>query len=434
MTREDKIAIKSQRYKTYSTEHVSLDHSEDIENQENGEELQMKTKIGFGSGHVYNDIAANAGAGYALLFYTSVIGISNAHAGIIFMIGNIVDAIAVTTFGFLADLDFNCSIYRQYGKFKAWHLMGTIILTIGYPLTFLPPLGIENEVLKTVYYTGIFVFSNLGYAITAIAHNSIILKLATCESNQVSLSSIKTSGTAIACTLIYVVAYFCFGNEETKNLDTKAFTEFALVTTGAGVIASVVFHWMVKETTPNQISNVPEGSSTSLIKLGDIPKSIRNSISLMTKVEWLRDAKFYIIIMQFAISRTFYTVGMAYLVFYVQYTLMLDKEYSATVPLVMVLSGLLLSKPIKKIIDLNGLEKSLIFFCILGGATCIWVWFGLKSDESKRYEVFGLSSLLGISSYSMMVVSLSLVVALIGKNLGMCLCFDMLISKKESTC
>ena len=99
---------------------------------------------------------------------------------------------------------------------------------------------------------------------------------------------------------------------------------------------------------------------------------------------------------------------------------MLDKEYLATVPLVMVLSGLLLSKPIKTIIDENGLEKSLIFFCILGGATCILIWFGCKSDESKRYEIFGISVLLGISSYSMMVVSLSLVVALIGKNSGKC--------------
>ena len=153
MTREEKIAIKSQRYRTYSIEHVSLDPSEVIENQENGEEIHLKTKIGFGSGHVYNDIVSNAGAGYGLLFFTSVVGISNAHAGMIFMIGNIVDAIAVIAFGFLADLDFSCSIYHYYGKFKAWHLMGAFFLTISYPLTFLPPLGIENEVRKTVYYT-----------------------------------------------------------------------------------------------------------------------------------------------------------------------------------------------------------------------------------------------------------------------------------------
>ena len=54
MTREEKIAIKSQRYRTYSIEHLSLDHSEVIANQENGEEeLQMKTKIGFGSGRKF---------------------------------------------------------------------------------------------------------------------------------------------------------------------------------------------------------------------------------------------------------------------------------------------------------------------------------------------------------------------------------------------
>ena len=386
------------------------------------------TKFGYATGHVMNDMCAAMWFTYTLLFFEKVLGINKDSAGTIMFIGQIIDGLATVFVGISVDKENNFWLCNQIGKRKAWHLMGTIFLTIGYPLTFLPPLGIENELGQAVYYTGIFLLSNLGYAITAIAHNSIILKLATCESQQVSLSSIKTSGTAVACTLIYVVAYFCFENDETNNLDAKVFSEFALVTTAAGVIASVLFHWLVKETTPNQISNVPEGSGTSLIKLEDISKSIRDSISTMTMVEWLRDVRFYIVIIQFAVSRTFYTVGMAYLVFYVQYTLMLDKEYSATVPLVMVLSGLLLSKPIKKIIDLNGLEKSLIFFCILGGATCIWVWFGLKSDESKRYEVFGLSALLGISSYSMMVVSLSLVVALIGKNLGMCLYFGMLTS------
>ena len=47
MTRDEKKAIKSQRYRTYSIEHVSFDHSEPIENQDNGEEIPMKTQIGF---------------------------------------------------------------------------------------------------------------------------------------------------------------------------------------------------------------------------------------------------------------------------------------------------------------------------------------------------------------------------------------------------
>ena len=120
----------------------------------------------------------------------------------------------------------------------------------------------------------------------------------------------------------------------------------------------------------------------------------------------------------YAISRTYFTVCMAYLVFYVKYTLMLGKVYIAIMPLTMVISGLILSKPIQKIIDTFGLEKSLICFGIVGVWACTWIWFGCNSEESKRYEVFSISVFLGISSYSMLTASLALVVGLIGKNVG----------------
>ena len=114
----------------------------------------------------------------------------------------------------------------------------------------------------------------------------------------------------------------------------------------------------------------------------------------------------------------FFCVCMTYLVFFVQYTLLLEKAYIAIAPLTMVLSGLVLSKLVNKIIDTFGLEESLMYFGIVGVGACTWIWFGCISTESKRYEVFGISAFLGISSYSMMVASLALVVRLIGKNLG----------------
>ena len=88
----------------------------------------------------------------------------------------------------------------------------------------------------------------------------------------------------------------------------------------------------------------------------------------MTRSQWLKEADFYGIISIYAVSRTFFCVSMTYLVFYVQYTLMLEKAYIAIVPLTMVLSGLVLSKLVKQIIDTFGLEKSLVFFGIVHDA------------------------------------------------------------------
>ena len=218
--------------------------------------------------------------------------------------------------------------------------------------------------------------------------------------------------------MIYLVAFICFGNTAEDNLDSRAFTQFVLVLSFAGVIASVIFHMLVKERPQNHEIKDSGCSKDYEPEIADMSKLNRDPISTKKKLEWLKDLKFYVVIMLYAISRTFYTLCLTYLIFYVQYTLMLQKVYIAVVPLAMVLSGLIVSKPIKQIIDFIGLEKSFILFCFIGVMTCVWICFGCYTPESKKYEIFGISAFLGISSYSMMVISLSLVVVFIGKNIG----------------
>lgn len=422
MTQEEKTAFNrqdSQRYQSYSNRGIiSLNSEVFPNNTENEEEISMKTKIGFGCGHIYNDIAGNAGFSYGLLYYTSVVGLSNVHVGFIFLIGNIVDAVAVLATGILVDMDVNCKIYSRHGQFKSLHLLGSTCLHVGFILMFLPPPGIEKEERVTAYYTVMFVILAIGYAIIAISHNSMILKLAHSKSNQVLLASIKTSGTAIACIIIYVTAYFCLGGDEDK-LGSNAFISFVMITSVSGAMTTVLFHLLVRETSQNQINEVSDCSLLSELKVQDTLNVNLGFVSNMTKTGWLKTLKFHVVIILYAISRTFYTVCLTYLVFYVQYSLMLKRSYIAIIPLALVLIGLVLSKQIKQFIDFNGLEKSMLFFCLMGGLTCPWIWFGCRNDQSKRYEIFGIAVCLGICSYSMMVISLSLVVALIGKNLGM---------------
>ena len=62
MTQEEKTTFRSKRYRTYSRG-ISLDSLEFVNNAEDEEEICRKTKIGFGSGHVYNDIVGFANSG-----------------------------------------------------------------------------------------------------------------------------------------------------------------------------------------------------------------------------------------------------------------------------------------------------------------------------------------------------------------------------------
>ena len=412
MGQEEKLVLPCNS-SLYGTEkdNISL---EPIKNEEKEEEMDMKTKIGFGFGHLFNDITSSATSGYALLYFTAVIRLSNVHVGLIFLIGNTCEAFVVIATGLIIDLDFKCRIYDLYGKLKSWHLVGTICLLVNYILLFSPPLGMEIEVLITTYYTAIYVMYNLGYSIIAIAHNSLISKLATSEKDQVTMSSIKNSGRGISGITFHLLAYFCFSISEDGNLSTSEFTNFVLMTSVAGVAASVLFHLLVKESIPNQNRDTSESAVRARYKSESIPISIPTR----TKSQWLTDATFYIVILIYAISRLFLCVCMSYLVFFAQYTLLLEKVYIAIAPLTMVISGLILSKPIIKIINTYGLEKSLICFGIVGVGACTWIWFGCISEEFIWFELIGASAFLGISSYSMLVASLALVARLIGKNIG----------------
>ena len=62
-----------------------------------------------------------------------------------------------------------------------------------------------------------------------------------------------------------------------------------------------------------------------------------------TPSDWLREPKFYLIGFCYLSSRLIYVVSVGYIVFYVEFTLLLEKENNAIVPLIMFISGFIMS-------------------------------------------------------------------------------------------
>lgn len=77
--------------------------------------LSSTTKIGFGLGHVYNDLCAGVWFSYTLLFLQGALLVPSAEAGALMMLGQVGDAIATPFVGFLAD---------RYGTKRKWHVFG----------------------------------------------------------------------------------------------------------------------------------------------------------------------------------------------------------------------------------------------------------------------------------------------------------------------
>ena len=78
----------------------------------------MVTKLGYGTGHILNDMCASMWFTYMLLFFHNVIQLSNTNAGLIVLIGQIADGISTVLVGVLSDQEHNIWIYIRYGKRK----------------------------------------------------------------------------------------------------------------------------------------------------------------------------------------------------------------------------------------------------------------------------------------------------------------------------
>ena len=75
-------------------------------------------RLGYGTGHMLNDMCASMWFTYMLVFFHNVVQLSNTDAGLIVLIGQISDGIWVILVGVLSDLDCNNWIYNKIGKRK----------------------------------------------------------------------------------------------------------------------------------------------------------------------------------------------------------------------------------------------------------------------------------------------------------------------------
>lgn len=80
--------------------------------------LSLMTKIGFGLGHIFNDLCAGVWFSYTLLFMQGALQIPGTVAGGLMMLGQVGDAICTPIVGCLVD---------RFGTKQRWHIIGEVI-------------------------------------------------------------------------------------------------------------------------------------------------------------------------------------------------------------------------------------------------------------------------------------------------------------------
>lgn len=162
--------------------------------------LTFFEKIGYGLGHVYNDLCAGVWFSYTILFMQNALGMAGAVAGTLVMVGQVGDALATPIIGSLSD---------KYGTKRRWHVAGTVLVFLSFPLIFslCPWCKTAPPWWQPTYFTAAILTFQLGWAIVQITHLAMIPEIARTQRDRMDLTAIRYSASVFSSVVVYVVMW-----------------------------------------------------------------------------------------------------------------------------------------------------------------------------------------------------------------------------------
>lgn len=153
-------------------------------------QVSLPVRIGFGVGDFGFLLVWQGTALFLMYFYTDVLGISPAVAGLIYLIAMIWDAISDPFIATLAD-----RTHTKMGKYRPWLLFGALPFAISYPLAFSgPPSWLSIDVIIWALMTHIVL--RTAYTIVSMPFNSLQARLTSDAQERSVLAGFRMVGAA----------------------------------------------------------------------------------------------------------------------------------------------------------------------------------------------------------------------------------------------
>ncbi|XP_076832805.1 major facilitator superfamily domain-containing protein 12a isoform X1 [Brachyhypopomus gauderio] len=378
--------------------------------------LPCSKRLGYAVGHFLNDLCASMWFTYLLVFYHSVLGFQNTYAGVLLLVGQIADGVCTPLIGYESD---RTPGFGSYGKRKSWHLIGTVCVLLSFPFIFNKCIGCEQftpQWASLVYFIPFIVIFQFGWAATQISHLSLIPELVSSEHAKVELTAYRYAFTVIANITVYAVAWVLFHFQSGQDpslvdglgpVDIPVFRNLSLIVLAIGALFSLIFHLGTRETKARGSEDEEDGSSEGECQ----PLLVRSAVTspALQWQHWLREPSFYQVAVVYMCTRLIVNLSQTYISMYLTNTLLLPKNYIATIPLVMYVSGFISSfimKPFSKLIG-----KCMTYF--VGLLLILGFSYWVLLDTHMGDGVYGAAVLLGTGSATILVMSLSMTADLI---------------------
>jgi len=377
--------------------------------------LTLSQKIGYGSGHVLNDICYCLWSTYVLLFFHEVIHFNNNYAGYVELLGQLADGFSIILVGVWGERPgFTFRLCRTRGQKKSCHLMGTMFVLTSFPFIFGPCLGCEEwpDWAQLLYYALFATIFHFGSACVQISHLSLIPVLAGQSGERTQLTAIRNAMTCVSNIAVYLVVWAVLGRREGAGLsekDVKSFRYILLATLGPGALASLAFQLVLRESGVTGANK--NGSQYSKVKAAD--RSMRI----------LREPQFYQVAGLYGASRLVVSLSLAYLPLYMSESLQLTSRYVAIVPLVLFTSSFVSSCFIGPLARRVGIKTSYLLGAAMVVAACCLVRYcgaaaaAQQDDWFSQAGIFVVAVLLGFAGALLSITSLGLTTQFIGPNI-----------------
>ncbi|KAK8400143.1 hypothetical protein O3P69_003085 [Scylla paramamosain] len=350
--------------------------------------ISLRTKLGYGFGHVLNDLCSAMWFTYLLVYFHHVLLFDNGLAGVVLLIGQVADALSTPFVGREADRTDDLPFCVRYGRRKTWHLFGSAMVLCAFPFIFMGCLGCANahDWAQVVYYAPFVVVFQFGWAATQISHLSLIPSITQDPNDRTELNAIRYGFTVMSNVTVYVVTWLVLG------LDTSSKGREA----GIGPEDAAKFRYIV----------------AIVLVIGMVFVGLFHG---MTATDWLKNTQFYQIAVLYMATRLFCNLSQAYVPIYLQDSLHLQEESVAYIPLVMYVSGFLTTTGMRALNKYIGRKASYMLGTVVGASAAVGLRFG-EGPLYVSYLLYVVAALLGAGGSVMLVTSLSITADLIGPN------------------
>ncbi|XP_018577138.1 major facilitator superfamily domain-containing protein 12-like [Anoplophora glabripennis] len=365
-------------------------------------------KVSFGLGHIFNDLCAAMWFSYTLFYLQVVLTMESSTAGILLMIGQVVDSLATPVVGWAIDYT---------GHRRLWHLGGTIAVSVGFPLIFsLKPSTITTEVI--VYYVVTITLFQTGWAIVQISHLSLIPEISRNHNHSSELTAIRYTASVCCNISVYFITLIMLKTggddaEESEGIGPSDFYKFkgvALIITFTGLLASMFFYCGLLGTQENEYE---------VIREADI-NDVNNLNTHDRQKHFLKSLLIYGVSLMYMASRLFTILNLIYIPLYIDErgSLVEDKarmrQTIASIPLTCYIASFLTSIVLKFRNEVCNDKITYLCGSLFGLSASIWIGVGVSTASDT--ELYVIAVLLGICGSSTMVASLCLTANFVKTN------------------